>query len=84
MDRIEDVVKLQQFGKLKTLIVSNNPFLEKFQGNSFDYLVIQFKRIQRLNKVVLNNKVRIDAIKYEKKLFQKKLTNSKNDVEEKE
>lgn len=32
IDKIDDILKLKSFDKLKVLIISSNPFLDKFQG----------------------------------------------------
>lgn len=84
MDKIEDVCKLVQFLKLRTLIVSENPFNEKFQGNSFNFLVNKFKRLKRLNKTVLSVEIRLEAIEHEKKEFYEMVANMKNKSEDKE
>jgi diacylglycerol kinase family enzyme len=84
MDKIEDVCKLDQLKKLRTMIVSENPFIEKFQGNSFNFLVNKFNRLKRLNKKVLTIEIRNDVIEYEKKLFFEELANRKNTSEDKE
>jgi hypothetical protein len=84
MDKIEDVSKLQQFNKLRTLIISENPFIEKFQGDSFHFLVNQFKRLQRLNKKVLTTDIRNVAIESKKKEFYENMSKTKKETDEKE
>jgi diacylglycerol kinase family enzyme len=84
MDKIEDVSKLEQFRKLKTLIITENPFIEKFQGDSFDFLVNQFKRLQRLNKKSLTVEVRNKAIETKKKEFLENINKNRKETDDKE
>lgn len=56
IDKMEDIVKFERFQKLKVLIVSGNPFLEKFSGDYFTHIVHTFKKLRRLNKgLILEN-----------------------------
>lgn len=84
MDKIEDVSKLHQFTQLKTLIVSENPFIEKFKGDFFNHLVAEFSRLQRLNKTVLTPEVRYNTIRIKKKEYFENLSKTKKETEDKD
>ena len=52
----EAVFKFKIFSKLKVLIISGNPFIEKFSGDWFSQIIHNYKKIRRLNKkLILEN-----------------------------
>ena len=49
-------MKFKIFSKLKVLIISGNPFIEKFSGDWFSQIIHNYKKIRRLNKkLILEN-----------------------------
>lgn len=68
VEKMEEIEKLASLPKLKTLILSFNPFIEKNQSSYFYQILHKFNYLERINKHVVTRTVRQKTMNYQEQL----------------
>lgn len=84
VDKIEEIVKLNAYTNLKTLVCNNNPFISKCEGFNIYSLLKNFRFLKRINKTEVDLPVLRELYEYEKGLYleEKRIEEEKRKAEE--
>jgi hypothetical protein len=83
---MEELEKLASLPKMKTLVMSLNPFVEKHQANYVFQILTKFPALERLNKHTVTRVIRGQVIAWQRGAWeeQKRLEEEERRKEEEE